>query len=512
MGSTPSREDQLLILAPFLKKSSFQIENFFPSWKTTGKTYMIPSAPVIKYQAPVDLEASGFDAREYGKNKPIIRGEKAEAIVYKFLATSKQHAFILQNFTTTRWRRILKSRGYHISTTFGKKMEAIGNIEIDFLILHSNGIVIAIECKNAEQFYKSRYCDCKKQLNNLDVLLKHVCDLISLTLSGTPMKIETRKVVSFPFVEMRQDTSDPHNLGSKDLTGDSQQWWNRVLPQNGLEVNQFETNTFYQKFVSLLIGMYCANELSVGQNIFNIQETIRSQTFYKGCSNSSVIERKVEEMTIFEDFLFLNPEQQNVLECTNARLVISGEVGTGKTVLLMQKALMEMLEKQHVVFLVPKCLEAKYLYFSTKYENIGTSRVYTHETISDEILKSIEDCTIFIDECQHLLFVDQCKWKKHVSKGSFNVPPFSCAFENLFEFICSRRCKTTKTVIVFSVSILYDFFEGIFKKTLQTLIDLDYKIFRLASVVRGTCAIIYQWRSFYPQIPSIFHTSDKVPS
>ena len=354
MGSSFSQQDAIF-MDEFLTRSRKNVEAYFPFWQNTGKIYMIPPAPVMKYQGPVDLRASGVDETNVAQNQPTIRGDSAEAKVFTFLAGSQQHAFVLQNFKTVGWKRIFKSRGYNLSSDLQKKMNEIGDMKFDVLILHAGGTIIAIECKAVETFQQKRYTECKKQLNKLDNFLSNAFELIAElgeTSRNCTYEVQSRKVISFPMVEMehrdRHTQNLPYNLGCQDLKNDPRPWWARLMLQS--DNNFFESALGYQSLVLLLICMYSATELSIGKSIFNIDRIIRSQSFYDGSSSSAVIRRTPEELLIFEDFIFLNPDQHQVLACEDNRLVISGEVGTGKTILLVQKALIEMMAGQSVVF------------------------------------------------------------------------------------------------------------------------------------------------------------------
>ena len=71
------------IIDQFLTMSRFNVDKFFPGWQRSGKTYMIPPAPVTKFVGPVDEGASGYDEKIVKKKQSIIRGDSAEAVVHK---------------------------------------------------------------------------------------------------------------------------------------------------------------------------------------------------------------------------------------------------------------------------------------------------------------------------------------------------------------------------------------------------------------------------------------------
>ena len=251
----------------FIRRSSDQMEKFFPLWKTSGETYMIPPAPVTKFLGPIDEDASGYDSKIVANKLPIIEGDSAEAIVHRFLSISGQHAFVLQNFTTSNWKRILGSRGLlHQDNPWGKLLN-MDDIEIDFLILHAYAGIIAIECKSVKTFLQKRYTSSKKQLDKVDVLIATIEEIFESNQNGRLHgPISVQKVVSFPLVEMRQDVESPFNLGKLDLSSDPGLWWNRLIKTETAESpnNLFQNDTFYNDMVCLLLGMYNAVELSIG--------------------------------------------------------------------------------------------------------------------------------------------------------------------------------------------------------------------------------------------------------
>ena len=262
----------------FFEKSRDQMQNFFPSWETSGKLYMVPPAPIVSFEGPIDEKTSGLH-----KKIPILSTDFAETKVHSFLAKSQQHAFVLQNFTNVHWKRLLSFRGYDASDKRLEMIRELESIEIDFLILHAYAGIIVIECKSVKEFQVRRYSDSKKQLNKIVKFLNEFTKILRTTTSNTQYNIfPVRKVVCFPFVEMNPNMKDPYNLGRNDFNDSPEMWWERLLateenkPQN---VNLFETDHFYSNLVTFLLGMYSADKSSFGRKIKQIQEQIENQSF-----------------------------------------------------------------------------------------------------------------------------------------------------------------------------------------------------------------------------------------
>ena len=95
---TPFPWTKKRLLEHFLEESEHHCDKTFQSWRTSGETFLIPS----KVSTRPSEKPSCSCGKEAAKMQPIMEGEMAEAKVHSFLAQSKQHAFILQNFSTSR--------------------------------------------------------------------------------------------------------------------------------------------------------------------------------------------------------------------------------------------------------------------------------------------------------------------------------------------------------------------------------------------------------------------------
>ena len=497
----------------FVEKSRYHLETFFPGWTTTKHTIMIPPAPITNFPGPIQKGACGYSEELVAKKGPIIDGDSAEAAVHSFLSKSNQHAFVLQNYTTSKWKRILKSRGYDASDNFLAEMMEIEDLEIDFLVLHAYAGIIAFECKSVKSFQQKRYTSSKKQLDKVDLIIEKLTRLLKSE-SGERLDhvIPVKKVISFPFVEMKQDVRDPFNLGKTDIDADAQSWWNRLLNERECEINLFSKNRLYQNLVITIVGMYNAVELSIGENVMDVYRAIDEQRFYDGCSSSDVYRRNNEERAYFDRLFFLNPEQQSVLQCRAKKQILYGEVGTGKTILLMQKALIALRNGEKIAFIVPECLEPKYNSFKRKYNDFGECTVLAfknsqlllekEEKQADADVISIlqdQNVSLFLDEWQKFVIPE----KDNLSLINYNKHPFLREENQQNDFIktCQKILteRTANTCVILSAGIRfgaagkYPTVPRIYRNIIDQFLEKDFQILSLTSILRGTCHIVEQW-------------------
>ena len=501
----------------FVEKSRSHLETFFPGWITTKDTIMIPPAPITNFPGPIQEGASGYSKKLVRKKRPIIDGDSAEATVHSFLSKSNQHAFVLQNYTTSKWKRILKSRGYDASDNFSAEMMEIEDLEIDFLVLHAYAGIIAFECKSVKSFQQKRYTDSKKQLGKVDLMIEKLTRLLQPE-SGELLDhvIPVKKVISFPFVEMKQDVSNPFNLGKTDFDADAKLWWNRLLNERECEINLFSKNRLYQNLVITIVGMYNAVELSIGENVMDVYRAIDEQRFYDGCSSSDVYRRNNEERAYFDQLFFLNPEQQLVLQCHAEKQLLYGELGTGKTILLMQKALIALRNGEKIAFIVPECLEAKYNSFKRKYKDFGECTVLgfknnlllfkkEEKQAGADMISTLQnpEVSLFLDEWQKFVIPEKDNLAL-INYSNQNYPIISSKQENTqSDFIktCQKILtgRTANTFVVLSAGTRfgsggrYPNLPMLYRGIINQFLENKFQLLTLSSILRGTCHIVAQW-------------------
>ena len=142
-------------IVEFVEKSRYHLETFFLGWITSKDTIMIPPAPITNFPGPIQESTSGYYEKFVKKKRPIIDGDSAEATVHSFLSQSNQHAFVLQNYTASKWKRILTNRRYDASDKFSAEMMKIEDLEVDFLVIHAYAGIIAFECISVKSFQQT---------------------------------------------------------------------------------------------------------------------------------------------------------------------------------------------------------------------------------------------------------------------------------------------------------------------------------------------------------------------
>ena len=238
-----------------------------------------------------------------------------------------------------------------------------------------------------------------------------------------------------------------------------------------------------------------------GVNVMDIYRKINEQSFYEGCS-SSAVNLSEEERSYFEELFYLNPQQQQVLQSQDRRLVIAGEVGTGKTVLLMLKALIAMRNGEKVVFLVPKCLKAKYNSFKAKYGHLGNCSVMSFEENLQTPFPELGNTSLYIDEWQTFLTPRQ--------QGSGKTNPYKLNnHQETSQHIISTL--PSKTIVVMVVDCFFGkntfHTSGKTKNLLsQHFITHGFQVFHLTTILRGTHEIVNKWSIHFNSSSVTYHS------
>ena len=401
-----------------LTKYEFHVNQFFPGWQSSGKTYMIPPSPISKYTGPIEEGASGFDAKAVAKRSRVIRGDSAESKIHKFWSNSKRHAFVLQNFTIRSWISAIQSHTHQTLDLSG--LETV-ETEIDYLVLDRYLGIILMECKAVANFKSNRYTEAKDQLDKGVSFIRKIIEFLISTeehpgpsTSTQPMhesQIPIKKVISFPFVKMNEKFDDPINLGSKDLGNEPERWFDSLGEES---TANFFTDQLFKKLICMLLGMYSSvTILSAGVNIMDVYRQIDEQSFLKDSSPSVVYKVTQRDLTLLDQFFFLNPEQHQVWHSPNNNQIIGGCPGTGKTVLLMRKAMEAILNSRSVVILLPKCLQPKYQQFLKGIQSLERKfQVFTFEVLQHVAVGEFDDKDIFVDEFQMLFETDSSTYDK----------------------------------------------------------------------------------------------------
>ena len=486
-----------------LEKFQFHVNHFFPNWQSSGKTYMIPPSPSTQFVGPIEPGASGYDKKSTTKPHVdgIIRGDSAEAIIHKFWSTSNRHAFVMQGFNLRNWVTAVN----YVSKTYGDcsafvQLDVIEETDIDFLVLDAHSGIVLIQCKGVSQFKNNRYNDAKSQLRKSRNFIVKLLDYLKKIETSEPreqkqaLEIPIKEVVSFPFVAM-EERDDPMNLGRNNIDS-SETWLQRLGLVNA--VNWFE-NPFYQNLICLLLGVYSSiTSMSIGANILDLYHQIDKQTFLKRSKSSSANAHEVNpsEGMLVDQFLFLNPQQYEIWHCTNNKQFMVGYPGTGKTILVMRKALEKIQEGRSVVFLVPLGLKPKYDQFCYSIGSAeGRLSVVTFDCFLDMFDEpdTLSGKDIFVDEFQKFFEMDLNEEVDALLKSEDSP---------IVSYFCDRRDGMGNVLIAFTN---YGFSEPVTGESnpfklqwvMKKFVNAGFRQHVMKTVVRGTSEIVGSWRSEY---------------
>ena len=126
-----------------------------------------------------------------------------------------------------------------------------------------------------------------------------------------------------------------------------QQYWDAILVKNGSN-NFFQSSPTFKVLVTLLCGLRSATNdvkaISQQHNVVELYNKLNEQTVAKAYYESKQQQKKARwEIKMDENSerqpLLLLPEQINILEDESKNIIVYGAPGTGKTLLLMIKAL-----------------------------------------------------------------------------------------------------------------------------------------------------------------------------
>ena len=244
----------------------------------------------------------------------------------------------------------------------------------------------------------------------------------------------------------------------------------------------------------------------------DVYRGIDEQRFYDGCSSSDVYRRNNEERAYFDRLFFLNPEQQSVLQCSAKKQLLHGEVGTGKTILLMQKALIALRKGEKIAFIVPECLKPRYNSFKRKYNGSGECAVLgfknnlllfgeEEKQAGADIISTLQDpsVSLFLDEWQKFVIPA----KDNLSLINYNNQPSLREENQQNDFI--KTCqeiltgRTANTCVVLSAGTRFGSIERfymllpIYRAITDQFLEKDFQLLFLTSILRGTCHIVGQW-------------------
>ena len=166
--------------------------------------------------------------------------------------------------------------------------------------------------------------------------------------------------------------------------------------------------------------------------LHNAAESMRGPTLILSIPESTNWENYRMSMHILTQVFFLQPEQQRIVKSQGKKQFIIGASGSGKTFLLMLKALDELRKGFEITFLIPKSKEYEYDYFKKTFESLGKINFFTHEGISTRSLAALKSKWLYIDDLENF-----------VSEGYINQEQSTRAKRSRFSQLLGMNVKCT---------------------------------------------------------------------
>ena len=395
----------MLVSLDVLERCQEHFKRLYP-FLDKSCTVMCPAIFQYDYKAPTEEKAAGY-SKSMKKIEHTIKGDEAEQSVFRALADSGEPMFVIRDLKLSPFLQSIVQR------EITKKEYR----QLDFVIIHWNIGVLLVEVKHKDS--KNNYLKGMDELANGERIIKDV--IAALQSKRARTQIPVYKIYAAPNDELK-------NVGSICTLLDSTNLKN--IP-DWLKSN-FSIGTFNEdhqellhKLCSVLVGQKTEITTAGSNQVLRhklqqqIHRAIDSQSFLEQCYKKdfpkkkknrtgqqernvvSTRERDQPHLSILaEQFLFVNKEQLAVWEGP-LRQIIDGTPGSGKTILLMYKALACARKGEKVRVYGPPMLRPLYKKFFqdhgidkdiAMFESFGDK---THGFCSNE-----QTCHVFIDELQ----------------------------------------------------------------------------------------------------------------
>ena len=344
-----------------------------------------------------------------GRNKwkHTIKGDEAEQSIFRALADSGEPMFVIRDLKLSPFLQSIVQR----------EITKEEYRQLDFVIIHWNIGVLLVEVKHKDS--KSNYRKGMDELANGERIIKDV--IAALQSKRARTQIPVYKIYAAPNDELK-------NVGSTCKLLDSTTLKN--IPdwlKSNCSIGTFNEDhqELLHKLCSVLVGQKTEITTAGSNRVLRhklqqqIHGAIDSQSFLKpsykkdfpkkkknrtGQQERNVVSTRDRDqphlLILAEQFLFVNKEQLAVWEGP-LHQIIDGTPGSGKTILLMYKALACARKGEKVRVYCPQKLLPLYKRFFQDHgidEDIATFESFgdkTHGFCSNE-----QTCHVFIDEFQ----------------------------------------------------------------------------------------------------------------
>ena len=376
-----------------------------------SRTVMCPAIFQYDYKAPTEEKAAGY-SESMKKIEHTIKGDEAEQSVFRALADSGEPMFVIRDLKLSPF----------LQSMVKQEITKEEYRQLDFVIIHWNIGVLLVEVKHKDS--RNNYRKGMDGLANGERIIKDVFAALQSKRART--QIPVYKIYAAPNDELMNTGSTCKLLDSTSLKNISD-WF-----KSNFSINEDHQEPLH-KLCSVLVGQKTEITTTGSQIRFSdqvlphklqqqIHGAIDTQSFLKQSHKKDFSKKKKNQTVqqernvvstrdrdqlhlsiLAEQFLFLNKEQLAVWEGP-LHQIIDGTPGSGKTILLMYKALACARKGEKVRVYCPQKLLPLYKKF---FQDHGIDEeIATFESFGDEIwgthgfCSNEQTCHVFIDEFQ----------------------------------------------------------------------------------------------------------------
>ena len=335
---------------------------------TEARPIMLPQAPQHKYIDVYPDESEPGPCFKDDKERQLLKDDKkrqldyeTEVVVYRALEGIDEDINVLHSFEYTHRQYNLCNKSHDRKECMDCRRKKSNNREgeCDFLIIGKKSVVI-IEVKNITNFSEA-----KQQEPGLDEQ-KHKLGLQGSYEKSLKQRQRIVKLIesiekctkifhftafpNFTKGSSAELTLEPDQLSSvifKEDIEDFQSWWKSNITDFHIEealMSDFQAK--HEKVRNMLLAIWCADnkghcdksKCSLGWCIQDIDDKLRSGNFTFRKSNPNVIQAP----DVIKEYLGVNNLTKKQFEAYNSEeqlVLINGPAGTGKSVILIAKAI-----------------------------------------------------------------------------------------------------------------------------------------------------------------------------
>ena len=399
-------------------------ENNNPSFQDEEKTLMFPIYPNLKYEGPVGI--AGIDTNtEKGRNNNI-RGQEIEIKVIEAIFNhSKKQKLGLKIFHGVQiteakmeafcdiYQNSMPQFDSEIIQSYDKgerKGHPIIQIEIDVLVVSKAGLTLVEVKANEKEGFKAM-----EQLKKAKHIIQKLSEVVGVHLDEDSIQ----QVVAVPSLTntILKSRADKHHVDIFETDNKNEtEFLSTIFVQNGPEILAFES---LRILMGSLAFLKCSRPMQEQKFQIKVEHSELDESILEGIQGQQIalklknqyqIEKwskeKAKRKSIQEDiYIWLDPNQVEILCEENKQQIIYGPASTGKTILTQLK-IIEILKQDSttkVLVILPyeRVVEIYKNFFSS-------NKVDKSFRFGDlEILTADEDWESFVGEFHPHIFIDE---------------------------------------------------------------------------------------------------------